>query len=104
MCRWISGYMSVSNEVLKAALDAIDADMDLLRVRLKTLRHTLAPMLVPRVEESVPVEARCQGIPAQHCALQDDDARISRATFADPHAWQCAGCRHRETSVVDVVT
>jgi hypothetical protein len=41
-------------------------------------------------------ESRCEGINA--CALVNDEARQSRASFGAPHAWRCVGCGHQEST------
>ena len=77
-------------EVIKAHLDALEAQVELAIVQIKALRHVLEPMFAPKA--TVALDPRCAGIPAARCALQDDAARLSRASFGNRNAWQCLGC------------
>jgi hypothetical protein len=82
----------VTAEIIKAHLDAIEGQLELTKVQILALRHALAPLFAPTARPSLP--DRCTGI--ARCALQDEDARISKASFAEPNAWKCVGCGHRE--------
>ena len=56
----------------------------------------------PKVVKDGPpadLAARCVGVPKEACAIQDEEARIPRATFVDKHAWQCRGCRLSHTEI-----
>jgi hypothetical protein len=35
---------------------------------------------------------RCNGMEPHQCALSNDDAVVSMASFASPRAWKCRGC------------
>lgn len=78
--------------VLKAHLDAIEASLAILKVQVDAMRHALTLVAAPKVEPNLP--ERCIGAPEGLCALQDEDARLSRASFDDPNGWQCKGCRY----------
>ncbi len=56
-------------------------------------------LLTPGDAAQIAVPARCEGFPPEQCALQSDDARISKASFGDPLAWACRGCRIQYRSV-----
>lgn len=89
----------MTDPVLLAQLDALDAQIELLKVQAQGIRHhvtTETPPPGPTARLSLP--DRCQGMAESRCALRDDRARMVRGSFADPHAWQCAGCRYRESS------
>lgn len=70
-------------------LDAIDAQLELLKVQLAALRHGLTP--APKVSISLP--DHCQGIAEGQCGLRTDDARIDQASLTHPNRWVCNGCR-----------
>jgi hypothetical protein len=82
--------------VVKAQLDAMDVQIELLRVQAQGLRQALTePEKPPTARLEVP--ARCEGYPSDRCAEQDPDARKSLASFGNTNAWQCVGCRYRNT-------
>jgi hypothetical protein len=52
--------------------------------------------VIPSAQEIAPVRpARCADIREARCAVVSEDARLARANFEDPHAWQCVGCAVR---------
>jgi hypothetical protein len=62
---------------------------------LRQLREQHAPTPEPPIV-TVELPGRCAGIPESKCALQDEDAKRSVGGFANPDAWMCMACRHRE--------
>jgi len=62
------------------------------RAQADLFRAANAPATATHVQQS-----RCDGVPEEKCGLLDADARISRGSFTNPNAWQCAGCGHQET-------
>lgn len=86
----------MKDPVLIAQLDALDAQIELLKVQAQGIRHRVTQGdTAPRATQSLP--QRCTGIREDRCALQDDNAQQPRASFADPNAWVCIGCRWHET-------
>lgn len=81
-------------DVLKASLDAIEAQLELARVQVQALRHAMAPLLAPKA--TISLLEHCAEISPIRCALQDDGAKINIGTFGDLNAWQCVGCGHVE--------
>lgn len=76
-------------------LDGIEATVALLSAQLAALRHALQhPPAVTPVAREVGLERqlRCLGVADEHCALRNEEAKQSRATFGDRQAWRCAGC------------
>jgi hypothetical protein len=55
-------------------------------------------LLTPGESAQIAVPDRCEGFAPEQCALQSDEARISKASFGDPQAWACKGCRIRYVS------
>lgn len=56
-------------------------------------------LLTPAVSAQIEVPARCQAFDESQCALRSDDAKVSKASFGDPLAWACTGCRIQYRSV-----
>lgn len=84
--------------IVSALLDAFDAQIALLKAQSAGIRQRLESM--ERAESRRAVESfpgRCAGVPAQTCALQNDEARIEIGNFADPNKWRCNGCEWEET-------
>ena len=83
--------------VLVAQIAILEAQVAIFQAHVASLRALLEPVAstVPKVTLVLP--ERCEQVRPEHCAIQDPDARLSRATLADPQAWQCAGCRYRES-------
>jgi hypothetical protein len=84
----------VIDPVVAASLDALEAQIELLRVQVIGVRQrlqALAESQAPRVEFSLP--DRCNGIAEHRCGLQDEGARIPCGNLREPGKWQCRGCR-----------
>jgi hypothetical protein len=84
----------VIDPVVAASLDALQSQIELLRVQVLGVRQRLqaiAESQAPRLELELP--ARCEGIPEHRCGLQDDGARIPCGNLRDGGKWQCRGCR-----------
>jgi hypothetical protein len=84
----------VIEPVVAASFDAMDAQIELLRVQVIGVRQrlqALAESQAPRVELSLP--DRCEGIAGHRCGLQDEGARIPCGNLTEPGKWQCRGCR-----------
>lgn len=80
-------------------LESIGASMALLNAQLEALKHELAVTAAPAARETRPARpALCADVPDQRCALVNDEARIGRASMANPHAWQCVGCKLESVS------
>lgn len=94
----------MTDPVLLAQLDALDAQIELLKVQAQGIRHHATTETPPGPTARLSLPDRCHGI--ARCALRDDAARIVRGSFADPNGWQCAGCRERVTSgeIADLMT
>jgi hypothetical protein len=88
------------SDVLRRHLDAFEAQIALLTGQVAAMRHALETPQTPRATPSREYPARCAGVSEAQCALRDDDARHSRASFGDPRAWACAGCGHNGSGVV----
>lgn len=82
-------------------LDAIEAQVriaisngQVALVQIEALRQQLkqqqAPPPAPR---EGPRPERCAGIDKGRCAIQTEDAKMSRGNLRDRNAWQCRGCR-----------
>lgn len=85
-------------DALLVQLAVLDAQVAIVQMQVAGLRaacEAMAKQTTPTVTVALP--ERCQGMRPAHCALQEPDARINRATLSDPNAWQCAGCRHQES-------
>ena len=67
-----------------------DAHVTALRVEAQLFRSGEG---APSARLSLPT--RCAGVPDEKCVLQDEDARVSTATFTNPSAWRCRGCDFR---------
>lgn len=52
------------------------------------------PIQGAREEKPAILPERCEGMPPTRCAMQDDDARMARATFGNPTGSRCMGCHH----------
>jgi hypothetical protein len=83
------------NDVITRHLDAIDAQLELLKAQIRTIRHALTEPAPPKV--SIP--ETCQAIDAAQCGRRNADAWISRGTFSQPHAKRCVGCGEESTGV-----
>ena len=85
-------------DILLAQVAVLEAQVAIFQAQIAGLRAACEaiPAPVPKVTPVYP--ERCRDVRSEHCALQEPDARISRATLADPQAWQCAGCRYQESS------
>ena len=70
---------------------------DEILTRLDRIIELLTPP-EPRPRAEVDTPLRCKSVAASLCALRSEDARINRATFADPASWACKGCRIVYTS------
>jgi hypothetical protein len=84
----------VIDPVVAASFDAMEAQIELLRVQVIGVRQrlqALAESQAPRVELSLP--DRCNGIAEHRCGLQDEGARIPCGNLREPGKWQCRGCR-----------
>jgi hypothetical protein len=84
----------VIDPVVAASFDAMEAQIELLRVQVIGVRQrlqALAESQAPRVELSLP--DRCYGIAGHRCGLQDEGARIPCGNLTEPGKWQCRGCR-----------
>jgi hypothetical protein len=84
--------------IVSALLDALDAQIALLKVQSAGVRQRLESLdraEPPKAVESYP--ARCANVLPIKCALQNDEACISVGSFTDPNAWQCNGCGWKET-------
>jgi hypothetical protein len=92
-------------DVFKAHLDALDAQIELLKVQTAAMRHALdlarAAMQPAQSAAPAPLPERCAGVPASRCAKRDDEARVSRGSFGNPHAWQCSGCGLRGDALAE---
>lgn len=69
---------------------------DAILERLDRIIELLTPAVVPTAQIETP--ARCQAFDESQCALRSDEGRISKASFGDPLAWSCKGCRIRYVS------
>jgi hypothetical protein len=91
--------------VVRAQLDALEAQVRLTLVQCQALRHalTVAQLTTPAppaaAEETRP--ERCAQVDESLCGRQDEDARMSRATFGDPLAWVCRGCRQSFSGAIE---
>jgi hypothetical protein len=74
-------------DVVRAHLDAIDAQLDLLRAQVLAARQALPPVAT---ETPVIVPAECLGI--EKCGLRDDTHRMYGSGFGSPRQWVCKGC------------
>ncbi len=74
-------------EVLLKQLDAADAQVELLRVMLKGMRHQLEQ---PRAVQA-PLPAECAKHSAEDCARQNDEAVIEGGGMAGGQ-YMCRGC------------
>jgi hypothetical protein len=82
----------VNDRVVKALLDNLDTQIEILRVQSASLRQRLESTEdPPRVEIELP--ERCSGQPEHRCGLLDDAARIPCGNLTEPGKWQCRGCR-----------
>jgi hypothetical protein len=84
----------VIDPVVAASFDAMEAQIELLRVQVIGVRQrlqALAESQAPRVEHSLP--DRCNGIAEHRCGLRDEGARIPCGNLREPGKWQCRGCR-----------
>lgn len=81
----------MSRDVVLKQVDAALAQVGVLQVQLQTIRHCLTETPKPTARPAL--AERCKGIESGKCALQSVDAALSKASFGDPHAWTCAGCR-----------
>lgn len=75
-------------------LAAIEATIAILQVQMTAAKHAMqieAPE-IPRATEGLQRLERCGGVPDAHCARVNEDARISKASFGNPHAGECKGC------------
>lgn len=82
-------------DVFVKHLDAISASVALIQGQISAMRHAMqmATPAVPRVTVSEPDRLdQCDGVPEAHCARMNEDARISKASFGNPHATECKGC------------
>lgn len=41
---------------------------------------------------------RCQDIKPALCAIANDEMRIDKRSFGNPHAWECQSCGHLEAT------
>lgn len=83
----------MNDRVVAALLDALDTQIDILRVQSASLRQRLeSTEETPRVEIELP--ERCKGQAEHRCGLLDDGARRSLGTLTEPKKWLCVGCRH----------
>lgn len=69
---------------------------DAILARLDRIIELLTPAIAPTAQIETP--ARCQAFDESQCALRSDDAKVSKASFGDPFAWSCKGCRIRYVS------
>ena len=77
------------SHVLRARLDAIEAQLRLGLAQVDALRHHLAPT-VTRTPE---LPASCQGVPEHLCARQCDEALVDVGGMGGAAArWICRGC------------
>jgi hypothetical protein len=81
------------SDVLLKHLDALAASVALMQGQIAAMRHAVAPPPVPKITVPEPDRLeQCDGVPEAHCARMNEDARISKASFGNPHAGECKGC------------
>lgn len=82
--------MSVQN----AQFDALEAQVDLLKVMIAAMRHTAnAPRAV-----APPLPPRCQQEPAETCANQSGEGRLEMGGMGGgPQTVMCRGCGEQTT-------
>jgi hypothetical protein len=74
------------------------SEHDDILARLDRIIELLTPEPQPP-RATVELQPGCEAVAESLCALRSEDARISRASFADPLAWSCKGCRIHYKSV-----
>lgn len=82
----------MTREQIKAAragLAMAEAQLSLATTQLAMVRELLIEAPAPVRVSTAPA---CEGFDASVCAIVTDDARISRASFANRHAVRCRGC------------
>lgn len=82
-------WQNPDHEQLHSALVQIATELAGLRA---AVMFAIAPPKAAKAEEPT-VPERCAGVPADRCAMQDEDARVARRSFEDLNGWQCKGCR-----------
>ena len=79
----------MSTPILRAHLDAIEAQLRLALAQVDAVRHALAPT----VTQVPDLPATCQGVPEHLCARQCDDALVNVGGMGGAVArWICRGC------------
>jgi hypothetical protein len=93
------------NDTVHRQIDAIEAQLEILKAQLMTLRHAIPKTAPPKVKVELPPRpASCATIADEACGLRDEDARIPRGNFTDPHGWQCRGCRKASAELSTTTT
>lgn len=77
-------------DATKRQFQVLKAQIDLLRVQLETLEHALTEP--PTATVARPKGCRLLEIPDEQCGYCEEDARISKASFASPNKWECRSC------------
>lgn len=81
--------------VLAAQLDALEAQVELLKVMIAGMRHTAN---APRAVEA-PLPAKCQTEPAETCARKSDDGQSRMGEMGGgPVTVMCRGCGETTTT------
>lgn len=80
-------------------LDALEAELQLALVRIGQMRQFIAAQKPPVRVETPTLPERCADVAPVLCALRDEEARLTRASFGNPNGWQCVGCRYEGPTV-----